>query len=481
MSTKTPGGPPPRSPFAGSAVRDPLETLSGETFFWNALLFTRALRSAGLRTDLTGAMDFARALTLVDIGDREAVHAAGMAIFVRRRDEIPVYDEVFSQFWRRHELRIKPTALDIELPRPSTAREDAAARRAEGPEHEGRGPEGRREQAEPGEGDEGDVEVAEGFVISPMAYSGREVMRQKSFDRMTAAEFREAELLIDRLRPRLETRLTRRQELHPHGRSVAPRAMLRRNLKTGGDLVEWVWRRKVHRPRSIVVICDVSGSMERHSRLLLRFVQALARTSTVRTEAFVFGTHLTRVTHEIRARSADDALERVADVVTDWSGGTRIGESFRQFNLRWARRVLRTSGVVIVVSDGWDRGDPEVVRRETARLQRNCHRLIWLNPLAGVEGYQPLAAGMAAAYPFIDDFLPVHNLASLERLGELLGMMAVHRGLRPERTGRPRVHRLPAARRAPSRRSAPDVAATPRAISASGSAAANAAQPRPIT
>jgi uncharacterized protein with von Willebrand factor type A (vWA) domain len=481
VTASPPGGTPPRSPFAGTAVRDPLDALSGETFFWNTLLFTRALRSAGLQTDLTGAMDFARALTLVDIGDREAVHAAGMAIFVRRRDEIPVYDEVFSQFWRRHELRIKPTALDLELPRPATTREDAAQRSAEGAEREGRGPEGRREQAEPGSEDEGQAELAEGFVISPMAYSGREVMREKSFDRMSAVEFREAELLIDRLRPRLETRLTRRQELHPHGRSVAPRAMLRRNLKTGGHLVEWVWRRKVRRPRSIVVICDVSGSMERHSRLLLRFVQALARTSSVRTEAFVFGTHLTRVTHEIRGRNADEALERVAAAVTDWSGGTRIGESFRQFNLRWARRVLRTSGVVIVVSDGWDRGDPAVVRRETARLQRNCHRLIWLNPLAGVEGYQPLAAGMAAAYPSIDDFLPVHNLASLERLGELLGVMAVSRGLRPERTGRPRVHRLPSAPRAAAPRSAPTVTTTPTALPGAGPGRPDDSQPRPIT
>jgi len=482
MSDPTPGGPLPRSPFRGSAVRDPLESVSGHIFFWNTLLFTRALRSAGLRTDLTGAMDFARALTLVDIGDREAIHAAGMAIFVRRRDEIPVYDEVFGQFWRRHELRIKPTALDLELPRPATAREEAAAREREGRERDGRQPEGRREQAEPGVGEEDEGEPLEGFVISPMAYSGSEAMRHKSFDRMSPAEFREAELLIDRLRPRLETRLTRRQELHPHGRSVAPRAMLRRNLKTGGDLVEWVWRRKVRRPRSIVVICDVSGSMERHSRLLLRFVQALARTSSVRTEAFVFGTHLTRVTHEIRGRDADVALERVAGVVTDWSGGTRIGESFRQFNLRWARRVLRTSGVVIVVSDGWDRGDPAVVRRETARLQRNCHRLIWLNPLAGVEGYQPLAAGMAAAYPSVDDFLPVHNLASLERLGELLGIMAANRGLRPERTGRPRVHRMPAGPRPAVRRAtAPNVAAAPSPLPLAGHVPADDNRPRPIT
>jgi hypothetical protein len=198
--------------------------------------------------------------------------------------------------------------------------------------------------------------------------------------------------------------------------------MFRRNLGTGGDLVEWVWRRPTRRARPIVVLCDISGSMERQSRLLLRFVQALSR-SPVKTEAFVFGTRLTRVTRLIRDRDRDRGLARVSEAVSDWAGGTRIGDSFHEFNQRWARRVLRTSGVAIVVSDGWDRGDTALVGEETARLSRNCHRLIWLNPLAGADGYQPLAAGMAAAYPFIDDFVAAGTIASLERLGELLAGM----------------------------------------------------------
>jgi hypothetical protein len=237
---------------------------------------------------------------------------------------------------------------------------------------------------------------------------------------MTAAELRDAERLVDLLVPRLEQRRTRRYELHDHGRLLAPRAMFRRNLATGGQLTTWVWQRPARRPRPIVVLCDISGSMERHSRLLLRFIQALAASSAVRTESFVFGTRLTRVTRLLRDRDRDRALSRVAESVNDWAGGTRIGESFREFNLRWARRTLRTSGVVIVVSDGWDRGDPLLVETETARLRRNCHRLVWLNPLAGTPGYQPLAAGMRAAYPYIDDFLPAGTVASLERLGEIL-------------------------------------------------------------
>lgn len=216
--------------------------------------------------------------------------------------------------------------------------------------------------------------------------------------------------------------------------------MFRRNLQSGGDLAEWLWRRPLLRPRSMTVICDVSGSMERHARLLIRFAMALRRVTGVRTEAFVFGTHLTRVTRELAGRDPDAGLARVSAAVSDWSGGTRIGESLRTFNRDWARRVLRSSGVVLIVSDGWDRGDPALVRREMARLQRSCHRLIWLDPLFGPDVYQPLAGGMKAAYPFIDDLVAVNDLASLQQLGDLLADMAAHRSRRPDRAGRPFVH-----------------------------------------
>jgi uncharacterized protein with von Willebrand factor type A (vWA) domain len=172
----------------------------------------------------------------------------------------------------------------------------------------------------------------------------------------------------------------------------------------------------------------------------MRFAMALHRANRVPTEAFVFGTHLTRVTRELASRDPDVALASVSAAVNDWSGGTRIGESLRQFNQLWASRVLRSSGVVIIVSDGWDRGDPALVRREMARLQRSCHRLVWLDPLAGQDRYQPLAGGMAAAFPWIDDLVAIDDLASLRRLGELLAEMADHRSRRPDRAGRPRIH-----------------------------------------
>ena len=231
---------------------------------------------------------------------------------------------------------------------------------------------------------------------------------------MTAAELRDAERFVDLLRPRLERRRTRRYELHPHGRRLAPRAMFRRNLATG-ELTEWVWRRQIREPRQLVVLCDISGSMERHSRLLLRFAQALARTNEVRTESFVFGTRLTRVTRIMKDRDRDRALARVADTVTDWAGGTRIGES-RSASSTTAGRAGRCAraGVVIVVSDGWDRGDPALVAAETARLRRNCHRLVWLNPLASAPGYQPLAGRDEGGLP-VHRRLPPGRHARLAR------------------------------------------------------------------
>ena len=204
----------------------------------------------------------------------------------------------------------------------------------------------------------------------------------------------------------------------------------------------WLWRRPARRPRSVVLICDISGSMERHARLLLRFGQALAR-SEVRTEAFVFGTRLTRVTPPAaRPRPGPGARPGWRPRSPTGPAGRASAASFREFNQRWARRVLRTSGIVIVVSDGWDRGDAELVGSETARLRRNCHRLVWLNPLAGAADYRPLAAGMAAAYPYLDVFLPANDLASLERLGELLTTDASRRRRsRPLRRTAPRARR----------------------------------------
>ncbi len=395
--------------------------VDGRRLLAEAVGFGRALRVAGLQTDLGAAVDFARALTLIDMGDRNTVRAAGEAVFVRRRDDREPYDKVFARWWRkRSRKRPSDGPLTPATDEEAADGEDGVATPAG--EEGAAGDDSNTIDGIPmpiASDEDSDAEI-DGIIAAPTAWSNSELLRHRDFDRMTAAELRDAERLVDLLEPRLEMRRTRRYELHHHGRLLAPRTMLRRNLATGGQFTEWVWRRPTKRPRQIVVLCDISGSMERHSRLLLRFVQALSAASTVKTESFVFGTRLTRVTRLLRDRDRDRALARIAESVNDWAGGTRIGESFRDFNKRWARRTLRTSGVVIVVSDGWDRGDPALVATETARLRRNCHRLVWLNPLAGTPGYEPLAGGMRAALPYIDDFVPAGTVASLERLGEIL-------------------------------------------------------------
>ena len=414
--------------------------VDGRRFLGRAVRFARELRLAGLATDLGAAIDFSRALGVVELGDREQVRAAGEALFVRRRDEIEVYNEVFERFWKARRTRLpnQDGPLPVQPPRDESTAEDQAKGPADDAltqEIRESTPEGSPRSVDDGEDADEDA-VADGLAVSELAYGQGEVDRHQQFDRMSATELREAERLIDLLLPNLERRRTRRSELHHHGRTVAPRVMFRRSLATGGDVLNWVWRRPVRRPRQLIVICDISGSMERHARVLLRFSQALAA-SAVRTEAFVFGTRLTRVTRLLRDRDRDRALTRVSLTVSDWSGGTRIGESFRTFNLHWARRVLRSSAVVVVVSDGWDRGDPELVATETARLQRSCHRLIWLNPLASAPGYQPLAAGMSAALPYIDDFVPAGTIASLQRLGVLLSDASTRREAdRRSRAGR---------------------------------------------
>jgi uncharacterized protein with von Willebrand factor type A (vWA) domain len=411
-----------RDPDDPAIVRAPWgPVVDGRRLLAESVGFGRALRAAGIQTDLGAAVDFARALTLVDVGERDTVRAAGQAVFVRRRDDREVYDKVFARWWRRRRRKRPPSDGPIA---PGAEEVPADADEGAGSPADEQGTLGDDNTIDgipmPIGADEDDDSEIDGIIAAPTAYSSSELLRHRDFDRMTGAELRDAERLVDLLEPRLEMRRTRRYELHHHGRLLAPRTMLRRNLATGGQFTEWVWRRPTKRPRQIVVLCDISGSMERHSRLLLRFVQALSAASSVKTESFVFGTRLTRVTRLLRDRDRDRALARVADSVNDWAGGTRIGESFRDFNLHWARRTLRTSGVVIVVSDGWDRGDPALVATETARLRRNCHRLVWLNPLAGTPGYEPLAGGMRAAMPYVDDFVPAGTVASLERLGEIL-------------------------------------------------------------
>jgi uncharacterized protein len=256
-------------------------------------------------------------------------------------------------------------------------------------------------------------------VPVPAAWSEEELLREKDFAEYTDAERAQARALLARLARRTPQRLSRRTRATRRRRDVHDlRATVRASLRHGGELLERRYREPAERPRRLVLVCDVSGSMAPYARMLLQYMQASVAART-RVEAFVFGTRLTRVTRELAGRDPDRALARAADHVTDWSGGTRIGAALAELNREHGRRIGR-GAVIVVLSDGWDRGDPETLAEEMARLRRCAHRVLWLNPLAADPRYEPLTRGMQAALPHVDHLLPGNSIASLEALASLM-------------------------------------------------------------
>lgn len=369
----------------------------------NLLLFGRVLHGLGLDVNPGRMIDLVRALEHISIAERSDFYHAARALLVHRRDDLPRFDAAFEEFWRRHagglarphaRVKIPPTVVEIELD--PTAEESDTGRPA-----------------------------------TQRTYSNRELLGRKDFADMTDAELEAVKTMMASLVWRVRERRTRRMR-RGHGPRLDLRRTVRRNLRYGGELLDWAELEPKYKPRPLVILADVSGSMERYARMLLLFTYGLAKALEQRVEAFVFSTRLTRITRQLRDRNLDRALREVGRTVPDWSGGTRIGDALHTFNYQWSRRVLNHGALTIVISDGWDRGDPNVLRSEIARLHRNTRRLIWLNPLLGAADYEPLTRGIQTAMPYIDDFLPVHNLDSLEELARHLegvggGSRALHR------------------------------------------------------
>ncbi len=258
--------------------------------------------------------------------------------------------------------------------------------------------------------------------VSP-TYSPVEVLRHKDFADFTGEEIERAKHLIQGLVWRLDQRLSRRKvRAAKRAGYLDLRRSIRGNMKYSGEVLKLAWRRRKSKPRPLVVICDISGSMDSYSRLFLHFIYTLAQ-ETRRVEAFVFGTRLTYITPALRHSDVDTAVNKMSDLVLDWSGGTRIGESLKSFNYQWSRRVLGRGAVAVIISDGWDRGDIDLLECEIGRLRRSVSRLVWLNPLLGASDYQPLVRGIQAALPYVDDFLPLNNLVSLEQFARQLGSL----------------------------------------------------------
>lgn len=276
-----------------------------------------------------------------------------------------------------------------------------------------------------------DSEPGEGEGAGKLSYSPVASIHDKELQALSADEIRRAKRLLAEMRWTVTSRESRRLVRAGNGDRVDWRRSLRRNIRPGGVLLELDQQRPKTVRRPVVAICDVSGSMDRYTRPILHFIHTMA-SGFGRTESFVFGTRLTRVTRLLHGRDADRALMRVSAEVKDWSGGTRIGDSLRVFNRRWSRRVLGRGAVVLIVSDGWDKGDPVLLRAEVERLQRRCHRLIWLNPALEPGSERPVPAGMRAAAPFVDDLLPARRIEDMAELSRLIS------ALRPGRPARGR-------------------------------------------
>jgi uncharacterized protein with von Willebrand factor type A (vWA) domain len=365
------------------------------------------LRRVGVAVHGGRVLDAIQALDYVGVAHRADVKAALRTVLVQRHEDLVTFDRAFDAFWRkrgkawgRTDLRAigeRRSGIELRFVLPGGGEDepDAPAREEEPP-----------------------------TPATVQTWSAREALRRKNFAQYTAAEVADARAALAALAWRIRERRTRRW-VPGRGAALDLRRALRRTLRAGGELVALPRRARAMRARPLVVLCDVSGSMERYTRMLLHFVHAIAR-DRQRLEAFLFATRLTRITRQVRTDRVDAAVSAVAHAVDDWAGGTRIGDALRELNMRWARRVLTRGPVVLVISDGWDRGDPDRLSAEMARLQRSCDRLIWLNPLLGEADYQPLTRGIRAALPYVDDFLPAHNLASLERLAAHLSAIDRH-------------------------------------------------------
>lgn len=373
----------------------------GGNLLRNSLLFGRMLRALGVEITPTQIIDLVESLKYIEIGNRQDFKNSARAVLISRQEHLALFDEAFDLFWQARNEELTELDLGKLLRKRRKPQTQQVVYRANN-----------------GNGADNDQEP-EPQLDRIYTYSDQELLRQKDFAKLDDNELSAIKRMMLKTVWQLAPRRTRRMVRASQGPRIDLRRTMRQNLRHGGEFLHLARRERKFKRRPIVMICDISGSMERYSRVLLQFVYVV--TSRLdRVESFAFGTRLTRITRQLRTRNIDQALRDASATIIDWAGGTRIGESIRTFNYEWARRVLNQGAVVLIISDGWDRGDVALLAREMDRLQRSCHQLIWLNPLLGDADYEPLVRGIQAALPYIDNFLPVHNLASLEQLAALL-------------------------------------------------------------
>jgi len=364
----------------------------------NVVGFARALRAAGVPVGSGAVIDAMNALQVIDIGNRGDVFTTLEAIFVKRRDHALIFAQAFALFFRAAQ---EWQHLLDSVPLPDHARKPPP-------------PASRRVQEAFSQGSTMEQPQAEEQEVR-LSVSDREVLQKKDFAQMSAAEIAQATRAIEKMRlPQAELE-TRRYQPDARGLKLDMRRTLRASLRTGGEIIDIRRLGRIEKPAPIVALLDISGSMSEYTRLFLHFLHAIMD-ARKRVSVFLFGTRLTNVTRALRQRDADEALASCSKTVEDWAGGTRIATSLHTFNKMWARRVLGQGAIVLLISDGLEREADNRLAFEIDRLHRSCRRLIWLNPLLRFDGFEPKAHGIKLMLPHVDEFRPVHNLASIEGL-----------------------------------------------------------------
>lgn len=388
----------------------------------NIMHFARVLRSAGLPVGTGRVIEAIDAVETVGIDNREDFYWTLHAVFVNRRDQREIFDQAFHVFWRNPKLLERMAQLVL----PSFVDPDA---QQEAEEMNRRLAEALQEDRSemPGQGEGEDEEDPEITVDAVMTWSANEVLQKTDFEKMSRDELEAAKRAIAHMRLPIEEVATRRFRRDRRGRRIDMRATLRAAMRGGGASIplEYRKRKRLHPP--LVVLCDISGSMSRYSRMMLHFMHAVTNDRD-RVHTFLFGTRLTNVTRQLRYKDVDEALDKVGEAVDDWSGGTRIGYSLHEFNRNWSRRVLGQGAVVLMITDGLDRDAAEGLEHEIERLHMSCRRLIWLNPLLRYDRYEPKSLGARSILPHVDEFRSIHNLESLEQLAATLSSPAPQRG-----------------------------------------------------
>ena len=376
----------------------------------NITYFARALRKAGLKIGPGAVIDAVEAVEAIGIGSREEFYTALFAVFVKRHEDKVVFDEAFRLFWRSRELIAK--MMQMMLPGTPNVGQKEKSRAGQSRAADALVAEKDRRSAKP---EEPEIEFDARFTMS-----GSEVLRKMDFAQMSAKELAIAKAEIARIQLPFDEVRTRRFRPSNRPKIFDARQTMRASMKTGGDLLlpKFKQHRTIHPP--LVILADISGSMSQYTRIFLHFLHAMTEKRR-RVHTFLFGTRLTNVTRQMRHKDPDEALDACSAAVTDWSGGTRIGETLREFNRLWARRVLGQGASVLLITDGLERDSIEELETEMDRLHRSCRRLIWLNPLLRFDGFEARARGVRAMLPHVDEFRPVHNL---DAIGDLVAALS---------------------------------------------------------